>query len=625
MLAATLLTFGNMYDVISPDMLPGPKCVNGCATWSSLNATHSWWEHGAPPADAGAFCAQLANSPGINSCASCLPHSWRNWSVPGGINGSGCFCEGLSNVWDDCVSRHNTPEQINVQIAAPDTVVIGFVTFEKVAPTAPPEALVGRVSGQLEPVSAGEGAVTHTFVAQGGQAPSWDPGLRWPKRTYYMHFVTLRGLEPRGAYYYTVRSGGDGAVWSREYKFRAGYAGGDGGETKIAIFGDMGVYTWNNMGNLLADAEAKAIDLIVHMGDHAYNMGIFDDKRGDGYMVAFEKVLSQVPWLPIMGNHEFYDGANKLNRYLNQTDGSAVAFPADHPLVKGATTTATSAIGRLLSTGMHHGAGTHGGSVPSGTSRWYSTDFGLVHLVNIEFNMYNADDDCGQTCRDAQLKWLEADLAAANANRAAVPWIVAFSHFPLYCSNCPSAGREPPHGAERSTWKQAGVSAVGEAWWASEACEYTGHDRSCTDWGPGGPPKRQADSPTNLDMVPDVEPLLMKYGVDVYAAGHIHDYEWIYPTYNATPVQTNFVNPRAPVHLITGNGGPTNPTFFNQTGSRPKAYSFLHGSEFSYTRLVAHNATHLTWTQISNDDSRNLHELTVVQNKHGAFPIPSRE
>ena len=174
----------------------------------------------------------------------------------------------------------------------------------------------------------------------------------------------------------------------------------------------------------------------------------------------------------------------------------------------------------------------------------------------------------------------------------------------LYNSNCPTIPGDKP-----------------EAWWASEACEYTGHSHACQDWGEYGKPERREDSPTRKDWIPDIEPLLMKYGVDVYAAGHIHDYEWLYPTYNATPVQKDFVNPRAPVHLISGNGGPPAPTYFNQTLSKPLPYSLLHGSEYSYSRIIVHNATHMTITQIANEDSRILAELTVVQGKHGAFPI----
>ena len=98
------------------------------------------------------------------------------------------------------------------------------------------------------------------------------------------------------------------------------------------------------------------------------------------YMEAYEPVLASTPWLPVVGNHEFYDG-DALRRYLNQTEGSVVAFPPESSLVRGAHSTAESALSRLLATGNHHGAGTHGGSVPSGTSRWYSVDFGLLHLI----------------------------------------------------------------------------------------------------------------------------------------------------------------------------------------------------------------------------------------------------
>ena len=119
-------------------------------------------------------------------------------------------------------------------------------------------------------------------------------------------------------------------------------------------------------------------------------------------------------------------------------------------------------------------------------------------------------------------------------------------------------------------------------------------------------------------MVPDFEPLFMKYGVDVYASGHIHDFEWIYPTYDEKPVQTDFVNPRAPVHLVTGNGGPPSPSAFGKI----KSYSYIHSATYSYTQLVAHNATHMTWTQVANKDSATLAELTITQKSHGSFPIP---
>ena len=35
-----------------------------------------------------------------------------------------------------------------------------------------------------------------------------------------------------------------------------------------------------------------------------------------------------IPWIPIVGNHEYYDG-DKLSRYLNQTEGTVVANPGE--------------------------------------------------------------------------------------------------------------------------------------------------------------------------------------------------------------------------------------------------------------------------------------------------------
>ena len=68
---------------------------------------------------------------------------------------------------------------------------------------------------------------------------------------------------------------------------------------------------------------------------------------------------------------------------------------------------------------------------------FYSFDLGLVHFVayNTEayFNMTDngAASGDGNDCVKAQYA---ADLAKANANRAAVPWVVIFGHRPMYCN-----------------------------------------------------------------------------------------------------------------------------------------------------------------------------------------------
>ena len=53
--------------------------------------------------------------------------------------------------------------------------------------------------------------------------------------------------------------------------------------------------------NLLQEAKAETMDAILMLGDHAYNWAMGDERRGDGYMDAFSPVISEVPWLPVIG------------------------------------------------------------------------------------------------------------------------------------------------------------------------------------------------------------------------------------------------------------------------------------------------------------------------------------
>ena len=59
------------------------------------------------------------------------------------------------------------------------------------------------------------------------------------------------------------------------------------GHTIVDVFGDMGVYNWNNMANMEQDLQNGMLDAVFHIGDHAYNLGAENDQRGDGYMQAY--------------------------------------------------------------------------------------------------------------------------------------------------------------------------------------------------------------------------------------------------------------------------------------------------------------------------------------------------
>ena len=76
----------------------------------------------------------------------------------------------------------------------------------------------------------------------------------------------------------------------------------------------------------------------------------------------------------------------------------------------------------LLPSGTLFGASSHG-SRPSGTSRYFSVDIGLIHFVGLDLN---AAETSPRTIGldKGQLAWLDQDLTAAAANREHVPWIV---------------------------------------------------------------------------------------------------------------------------------------------------------------------------------------------------------
>ena len=52
-----------------------------------------------------------------------------------------------------------------------------------------------------------------------------------------------------------------------------------------------------------------------------------------------------------------------------------------------------------------------------------------------------------------------------------------------------------------------------------------------------------------------LEDLFHKYGVDIVFEAHEHSYERLWPTYNNTVTQFDYINPKAAVHLVSGAAG----------------------------------------------------------------------
>jgi hypothetical protein len=559
-----------MYDAVFPVPVASGKCAAfGCAKWNDLAAdgntrsqsdVNAKWAAGHTPDNAERNCAMPAND--VSS---------TYW----------CYCRNVnSSAWDYCDSPSTpTPEQINVQHTGQHEVaVISFVTFGENSTEVglgSPQVRWGTSKDHLDRQADG---VSRLYIDTGRE-----------QRKYYMHFVKLSDLEPRTRYYYQVQS--PGSDWFPQQadvlSFTSLYYGiRDGGQTKVAIFGDMGVYSWNNMGNLIRDVSNGLIDAVVHLGDHAYNIAENDGRRGDGYLNAFQPIISSVPWIPVLGNHEMYGDsvADNGERYFNQTWGvvignepSDVYYPASSSINDGSCHNTQTPLNSMLAYSTRLGTAHHGAraSPPSNTSRYYSADIGLIHFVALDLNVYYFDEEA--PFRKPQLAWLQADLIAASANRAQVPWICVMSHYPMYCSSVTLGGKEHNDG---------------------QGDEDPGNFTGCWSYGTAISQLRE-----------DLEPLMQAHHVDVYFAGHEHDYEVIWPIVNNTVVARNFTNPTAPVHIVTGAGGAPALDRFGP----PAPFTKSQLSAWGYGRLTTTNDSVLTYSHVLNSNGSIYDVVNIVR------------
>ena len=146
--------------------------------------------------------------------------------------------------------------------------------------------------------------------------------------------------------------------------------------------------------------------------------------------------------------------------------------------------------------------------------------------------------------------WLQKSHSAPNRR------------FPrLYCSQCVDKADLPA-----SWWVGATSELSGALPPAQAASDHPASGRGQDRIGPIE--GRQSVGEMTASMLADLEPLMLAHGVDVYAAGHVHAYESVFPTRAGAPTQLNFSQPRAPVHIVTGNGGPPTINWFsNKTGN----------------------------------------------------------
>jgi hypothetical protein len=346
--------------------------------------------------------------------------------------------------------------------------------------------------------------------------------------------------------------------------------------TRLLIVGDLGVRQSFTLPDLAADAASGAYSALLHAGDLAYDLHQLQGRRAKAFLKLVEPLSSALPYMATPGNHE---AAANFSHF------------------------------RALWT-MPAWADTQ--------NLYYSYDVGPIHVVSFNTEVLFWPEWYSETHVAAMHAWLEADLAVAGANRAAAPWVVAVGHRPMYCVR-------QAEDTGRCRFEQEAVRRGLLA-----ACPRN-NPQACRPRGGAG----AGSSATGWAL----EELLHRHGVDLYVAGHVHDYERYYPVHDLAVDSTGtssfrqYRAPRATVHVTSGAGG--NPEMRGGASPPPRGRcapgdapwcAFQSGfapedeqsHDWSYSRVAAHNASHLHW-QFSHTSGRVVDEFWVVQGRHGPF------
>ena len=173
-----------------------------------------------------------------------------------------CYCADVnSSAWGYCgAPTVSTPTQINLQVAGPDALIASFVTYAP-EPSTPVVPL-----GELSVFANMSDAVT----VRGESHVYTEPeGLH---RVYTFNFIPFVGLRQDTDYYYRLNGGTQGALWSSVLSLHSLYDHTHAQPTRLAIFGDIGLYEYNNFEELVLETGDNNVDFLAVLGDHAYNL-----------------------------------------------------------------------------------------------------------------------------------------------------------------------------------------------------------------------------------------------------------------------------------------------------------------------------------------------------------------
>ena len=81
----------------------------------------------------------------------------------------------------------------------------------------------------------------------------------------------------------------------------------------IAVYGDLGVENGRALPKVIEDAQNDVIDMVLHIGDLAYDMNEQLGQQGDLFMNMVQPVASKMPYNALVGNHEEHNNFSEFS------------------------------------------------------------------------------------------------------------------------------------------------------------------------------------------------------------------------------------------------------------------------------------------------------------------------
>lgn len=222
-------------------------------------------------------------------------------------------------------------------------------------------------SGAVVVAGAGGVIAARATATRDASATLPSGGVQWR--------AAVTGLEPDSLYCYEVQA--DGALVARD-GFRTAPEPGSARPVRFVAFGDSGNGSADQIA-VLEQVGAVPFDFMLHLGDIGYESG----KRAEleaYFFRIYADLLASFPVFPASGNHEYSteDAAPFREAFVLPENGA-----------------------------------------PAGIERWYSYDWGDVHMVALDSERVGAP----------QADWLDADLTANH-----LPWTIVYFHRPPFSS-----------------------------------------------------------------------------------------------------------------------------------------------------------------------------------------------